>query len=243
MTRSRSWRRSCGVIWAQVRSQPARSLASLENNLNVVKILDAARGISPIGTDGEIGDMTDHCGTAQPAFTNETFALLAGIAATPTAGFYLDHKLDLKVHVEQPLRRLMLGAAARLPAVFRERMETERGLFSRFLKNDFGRGGAWSHYTGRILPKRQHRRLADVQLAVGIHADLLQVSFYIGDYAPQQRVRFLRNLNRHRRLLPDLLHELITDPRVLFARGGTRFDENGQAVGLEPSANLAGVAV
>ena len=177
--------------------------------------------------------MTDHGGTAQPAFTNETFALLAGIAATPTAGFYLDHKLDLKVHVEQPLQRLMLGASARLPAVFRERMETERGLFSRFLKNDFGRGGAWSHYWGAFYPKGS-RRLADVQLAVGIHADLLQVSFYIGDYAPQQRVRFLRNLNRHRRLLPDLLHELIADPRVLLARGGTRFDENGQAVGLEP---------
>ena len=93
-------------------------------------------------------------------FTPETFSLLEAINRTPTAAFYLEHKAGFKQYVEQPLQALMRQAGARLPAMARAKLEMERGVFSRFLKNDFGRGGAWANYWGAFYPKGS-RRIAD----------------------------------------------------------------------------------
>lgn len=163
-------------------------------------------------------------------FTSDTFTLLAGIAAAPTAGFYQDHKAALKQQVEAPLQSLVRRSAERLPALMRDRLETERNLFSRFLKNDFGRGGAWSHYWAAFYP-RGSRRVVDLQMVTSVDRSGLLVGFYISPAAAQRRVLFLRNLNRYRRLLPDRLYELIHDPRILVSRGETRFDEQGLAFG------------
>lgn len=167
-------------------------------------------------------------------FTPATFELLAAIARTPTAAFYLSHKADFKQHVELPLQGLLRRSALRLPSMMRERLETERNLFSRFLKNDFGRGGAWSNYWGAFYP-RGSRRLEDVQLAVWMNARRLGISFYIGDYGRLPRERFLRNVSRYRRILPDLLAELFANPRLLLSReGGEQIDEAGNLVPEHP---------
>jgi len=163
-----------------------------------------------------------------PIFTPDTFALLGQIERTPTAAFYLKHKPAFKEHVEEPLRWLVRAAAVRLPRMMRERLETERNLFSRFMKNDFGRGEAWAHYWGAFYP-RGSRRLADLQLAAWLDRRRLGISFYIGDYARLPRERFLRNVARCRAVLPDLLgDDLLADPRILRARSGeTGVDEEG----------------
>lgn len=167
-------------------------------------------------------------------FTATTFELLAAIARTPTAAFYMERKADFKAHVEQPLQGLMRRSALHLPVMMRERMETQRNLFSRFIKNDFGRGGAWSNYWGAFYP-RGSRRLEDVQLALWINARRLGISFYIGDYARLPRERFLRNVKRYRQILPDLLADLVNDPHVLLSReGGEREDAAGNLVPEHP---------
>jgi 5-methylcytosine-specific restriction enzyme B len=164
------------------------------------------------------------------AFSEETFDLLAGIAQFPTAHFYQANRAAFKAWVEVPLQGLLLRAGARLPGMVREQMETRRGLFSRFLKNDFGRGGAWASYWGAFYP-RGSRRLADVQLALWLNAHRVQVSFYIGEYGVVPRERFARNCARYHTLLPDLLAELVNNPRVLISREGrTLVNEAGEIV-------------
>lgn len=170
----------------------------------------------------------------RPVFTPEAFAWLAAIERTPTAAFYMQNKAAFSEHVEQPLRGLMRRAALRLPAMLRARLETQRGVFSRFLKNDFGRGGAWANYWGAFYPKGS-RRLEDVQLAVWMNAHRVGISFYIGGYGRAARQRFLDNTAALRPLLPRLLAGLVEEPRVLISRrGAERLDENGTLVAEHP---------
>ena len=122
--------------------------------------------------------------------------LLAGLRRDPTAGFYHTHRAALRAEIEQPLRAVMAGAAARFPAAMAARLETRRNLYSRFLKNDFGAGGAWDHYWAAFYP-RGSRRVTDLQLAVWLEADLLQVSLYVSEKAQARRALLLRACARH----------------------------------------------
>jgi 5-methylcytosine-specific restriction protein B len=80
--------------------------------------------------------------------------------------------------------------AARLRPEITEVMETEKRIFSKIVKNDWGRGGAWSFYWGAFYPKGG-KRIRDAQLFVVLHRDRLDFGFYIGEYGAQQRIRFM----------------------------------------------------
>jgi hypothetical protein len=77
-----------------------------------------------------------------PFFTARTFELLAGLHETPTKDFYTAHKAEIKEHLEEPFRRLFENVRQRVREEIRECMETEKKVFSRILKNDYGVGGA-----------------------------------------------------------------------------------------------------
>lgn len=171
---------------------------------------------------------------AKPAFTFQSFSLLESIARSPTAAFYLAHKDAFKMHVEAPLQRVMRREAQLLPGLMRSLLETQRNVFSRFLKNDFGHGGAWSNYWGAFYP-RGSRRIADVQLAVWMDYRRVGISFYIGDHAAAPRERFLRNCARWRDEMPRLLGGLLDDQRIHLAMDGkTKGDEQGRMVSETP---------
>jgi len=83
-------------------------------------------------------------------------------------------------------------------------METEKGVFARILKNDWGRGGAWDFYWGAFYPKGG-KRIEDAQLFTFIKRDYLEFGFYVGHYGSDQRERFLTNCRRYREELLPLL--------------------------------------
>ncbi len=60
---------------------------------------------------------------------------------------------DFRAHVEEPLKELLTGVSALLPPSMKEVLETEKYLFSRFPKNDWGQGGAWDFYWGAFYPR------------------------------------------------------------------------------------------
>jgi hypothetical protein len=113
-------------------------------------------------------------------------------------------------------------------------LATRRNVFSRFLKNDFGRGGAWSNYWGAFYPK-DGRRIASVQLAVWLNRERLRISFYISEYGREVRARFRHSLNRLQPELPWLLATLTGSQGVCLARGGeTMLDDSGRVVPAAP---------
>ncbi|SHK43211.1 hypothetical protein [Rhodothermus profundi] len=115
-------------------------------------------------------------------FRPEAFAALARLKAHPHIEQYRREKPLLRRYVQEPFKRLRDDLVANwvLPSALA--LETERNVFSRFLKNDFGAGGCYAHYWMAFY-RRGRRRLADVQLIVSLHADGIRVGVYAGEPA------------------------------------------------------------
>jgi 5-methylcytosine-specific restriction enzyme B len=130
-----------------------------------------------------------------PAFTPRAFELLVGLHVLPTKTYYQAHQAEFKAEVEKPFQACFLAAGKRLPLEMKARLETERNLFSRILKNDYGQGGAWDHYWGAFYPKGG-RRIAGLQLLASLNHEGLLCGFYIGESGDDQRERLRRNSAR-----------------------------------------------
>lgn len=149
-------------------------------------------------------------------FTSRTFELLEGLHATPIKAYYQVHKEEFLKFVEDPFQLVFRGVAQQLPAPVRAAMETEKGIFARILKNDWGQGGAWPFYWGAFYPKGG-KRTEDAQLSMWIDYRLLEHGFYIGDYASAQRERFQRNCQTFGPALLPYLREALPETLVRFA--------------------------
>ena len=159
------------------------------------------------------------------AFSREAFDLLAGLAAQPTREYYLSRKQQFVDFVEGPFQALLHQVVAALSPPITEAMETERNLFSRIPKNDWGRGGAWPFYWGALYPKGG-RRVEDAQLFLGLHPSRLTFGFYIGEYGSEQRQRFVRNCKSHHEELKNLLAPLAEEGRMVW---GSAPDDAGDS--------------
>ena len=148
-------------------------------------------------------------------FTSRTFELLEGLNKDPVKAYYVEHRKDFSEYLEGPFKRLLQSVAAELPTPMREVLETEKGLFSRILKNDWGRGGAWSHYWGALYPKGQ-KRIAGAQLFVGVNRSRLEWGFYVGEYADQVTEAILSQFRRRGEALRAILQKHIEADRFWF---------------------------
>ncbi len=155
--------------------------------------------------------------TSNAYFDEQTFALLAALHATPQRAFYLEHKDEFKEQLEEPFRRLAHDVAQRLPAAITEIMETERGVFGRILKNDYGQGGAWDYCWGAFYPKGG-KRTADPQLSLWINYERFECGFYIGEYGKDYRQRFQQRCQTHYEELAELLKENLDHEGLFFGR-------------------------
>ena len=143
-------------------------------------------------------------------FKPEAFALLKDLDDDPTVAFCQAHQEELERLVTVPFQHVFRSVAGRLSETIRATMETDKRLFSIFAKNDFGRGGAWSHYWGAFYPKGS-KRSQDAQLSMWINHELFEHGFYIGNYGSTQRQRFSRNSQVHAQILEPILSQLIGD--------------------------------
>lgn len=151
-------------------------------------------------------------------FSEETFELLVGLEEDPTAIYYQSNKDALRIHVEEPIQRLLRGAVALLPPSMKERMETEKRIFGRILKNDFGQGGAWPYVWGALYPKGG-KRTTDAQLFVFLDAEGLSFGFWVGESASDCRQRFLAKAPAQSAQLLGLIGSAGSIPGLRFGEG------------------------
>lgn len=164
----------------------------------------------PRDENTEAGISHDNSSLSAPAFE-----LLAQLRANPTAAFYQSHKDEFVELVERPFQCLLRHVAEGLPTPILQLMETEKRLFGRFIKNDFGQGGVWPFYWGAFYPKGS-KRSQDAQLSMWVNADYLEFGFYIGEYGSTQRKRFERNCKQHQGTLRNILSDALGDERYYF---------------------------
>jgi 5-methylcytosine-specific restriction protein B len=148
-------------------------------------------------------------------FTEDAFRLMEELHKNPTQDFYSAHKDEFKEYVEGPIRSLFEEVARRLPPAIKDVMETEKRIFAKIAKNDFGRGGAWDYYWGAFYPKGG-KRTEDAQLSIWINRDLLEFGFYVGKYGSEQQKRFFRNCKENREAITELLRDYVDDGSMLF---------------------------
>jgi 5-methylcytosine-specific restriction protein B len=159
-------------------------------------------------------------------FTTHTFALLAELHEHPTRECYAAHKDAFRIAVEYPFQALFRRVAAQLPPPLTAQLETERHLFGRILKNDWGSGGGWDYYWGAFYPGGG-KRTEETQLFLVIHRERLEWGFSIGRYGSEQRERFLRNCHTHHAALRPILQHSLTDEAFAY---GDREHEHTEAL-------------
>jgi 5-methylcytosine-specific restriction protein B len=148
-------------------------------------------------------------------FTPKSFELLSQIHENPTNEFYQARKEEFKSQVEEPFKQLMRNVAAILPDQIKDVMETEKKIFSRFTKNDFGQGGAWDFYWGAFYTKGGNR-IEDAQLSMWMNHEGLELGFYIGDYGKDARGRFEANSRKYLKELMNFLEPIRRDEFFLL---------------------------
>lgn len=148
-------------------------------------------------------------------FTRRTFELLEGLTNDPVKTYYEEHKEDFSEYLEKPFKLLLQSVADALPTPMLEALETKKYLFSKILKNDWGQGGAWSHYWGALYPKDQ-RRIAGAQLFVGVNRHRLEWGFAVGTHGDQVMEAILSQFRRRGTVLRAILQEHIEADHFWF---------------------------
>lgn len=157
--------------------------------------------------------------TIDPIFSSRTFELLELLHDDPRYSVYQDNKDEFQKNVEEPLKALMAAIVAVLPNEIRDSLETEKDLFSRFNKNDYGRGGAWDFYWGALYPTGG-TRIAAPQLYLWINFERVEVGFAIGDYGTEMRERLQDQWRTYRTELQRLLEDSINEEGLSFGSRG-----------------------
>lgn len=177
-------------------------------------------------------------GAASPIehFTDRSFVLLSGLHKEPTASFYQAHKADLQRFVEAPLQGLFLRIAQRLPKEMAEHFETEKRLFAIFLKNDYGKGGAWDFYWGAFYTKGS-KRTAAPQLFATINRNHLRFGFAVGDHGIEYKTRFAKRAAENAALIVQSLGGPLKEIGVKF--GSAYHDAADAGNALPPELPLS----
>ena len=115
-------------------------------------------------------------------FTEEAFRILDRLKAEPHIGQYRKEKAAIRTFLTEPFKRYRDDLVVNWVLPNRLGFETERNVFSRLLKNDFGAGGC-HHHLWMSFYRPGLRRLTDVQLSHGIHTDGFAVGLFVGGYA------------------------------------------------------------
>ena len=107
---------------------------------------------------------------------------LARLKADPHVGRYREEKGEIKAGIEGPFKRYRDDLALNWVLPNGLPFETEKGVFSRILKNDFGAGGS-HHHLWMSFYREGRTRLTDLQLSHAVYPDGFRWSLYAGDYS------------------------------------------------------------
>lgn len=137
---------------------------------------------------GNLPASSDDFSTAQDltlhfeGFAPEAFAVLDRLRAHPHIEQYRKEKEAFTRWVKEPFKRYRDDLVVNWVLPNHLPFETEKNVFSRLLKNDFGAGGC-HHHLWMAFYRPPLRRLSDVQLSHSLYPDGFVFGLYMGNYA------------------------------------------------------------
>ncbi|NBB75708.1 MAG: hypothetical protein GVY35_18850 [Bacteroidetes bacterium] len=140
----------------------------------------------------------------------EAFELLDRLRAHPHIDQYQQEKPGVYDYVKDPFKRYRNDLVVNWVLPNRLDFETEKNVFARLLKNDFGAGGCKDNlWMSFYRPGR--KRLKDVQISHNLSPDGFDVGLFVGGYANDllgdAQARIERAPDRYLALLNPLLKE------------------------------------
>jgi hypothetical protein len=148
-------------------------------------------------------------------WTTDVFEMLDRLRAEPHIDQYNQEKPGVTDHLKDPFRRYRDDLVVNWVLPNRLAFETEKHVFSRLLKNDFGAGGCHDHLWMSFY--RPHtRRLEDVQITHRVSPDGFAVGVYVGAYATDLLEQAQRRIAEAPATYLDLVNPLV-------AQDGWRF--------------------
>lgn len=143
-------------------------------------------------------------------FSEEAFAILERLREHPHIEQYRQEKSGIEAHIKEPFRLYRDDLAVNWVLPNRLGFETEKHVFSRLLKNDFGAGGC-HHHKWMAFYRPGRRRLTDLQITHSLFPDSFRVGLFVGGYGKdlleQARDRIDRDAARFLALVNPLLEE------------------------------------
>lgn len=168
-------------------------------------------------------------------FGVEAFEILERLRCHPHIEEYRKLKTSIRAHIQEPFKRYRDDLVVNWVLPNRIALETEKNVFSRLLKNDFGAGGCHHHYWMSFY-RHSRRRLKDVQLAHSLWPEALYIVAYVGNPVPHLFNKVQRRILRHPGDFLDVLNPLLRDDRADFSiHFGTTRD---RAIITEPLEQL-----
>lgn len=115
-------------------------------------------------------------------FTPDTFSVLQRLRERPHIEQYRAERETIRQHITAPFKAYRDDLVVNWVLPNRLPFETEKNVFSRLLKNDFGAGGC-HHHQWMAFYRPPRRRLTDVQLSHSVYPDGFTFGLYLGEYA------------------------------------------------------------
>ncbi|PSQ99343.1 MAG: hypothetical protein BRD48_04405 [Bacteroidetes bacterium QS_9_68_14] len=141
----------------------------------------------------------------------EAFEILDRLREEPHIGQYKEERDAglLDEYIKEPFKRYRDDIVVNWVLPNQLGFETEKRVFSRLLKNDFGAGGCHHHRWMAFYRPEAGKRLMDVQLSHSLSDKGLTVGLYVGAYATdllaQAKERIREEPERYRALVNALL--------------------------------------
>jgi len=143
-------------------------------------------------------------------WSDAVFEMLDRLREEPHIDQYEKEKPGVTNHLKDPFRRYRDDLVVNWVLPNRLDFETERYVFSRLLKNDFGAGGCHDHLWMSFY-RPETRRLEDVQITHRVSPDGFAVGVYVGAHATDLLKQAKRRIHdapeRYRALVNPLLQE------------------------------------
>lgn len=149
-------------------------------------------------------------------FQPEAFAILDRLREHPHIEQYRRDKPSIKRYLKEPFKRFRDDLVVNWVLPNRLDYETERNVFSRLLKNDFGAGGC-HHHLWMAFYRPGFKRLTDLQLSHSVSPDGFTSGLYVGDYGKKLLRRAQQQIEQHPAAFLTLLNPLLAQPGWQFA--------------------------
>lgn len=143
-------------------------------------------------------------------WTPAVFEMLGRLRAEPHIDQYKTEKPGVTDHLKDPFRRYRDDLVVNWVLPNRLHFETERNVFSRLLKNDFGAGGCHDHLWMSFY-RPETRRLEDVQITHRVSPDGFAVGLYVGAYATDLLEQARSRIHEAPATYLDLVNPLLED--------------------------------